>query len=62
MAAGKAQEAQEHSHSFDAAGLDHGLGPGGALRAQPIRDSAQEPCRTRSTPVIFSAASIGTAC
>ena len=42
--------------ALDAAGLDHGLGPSGAMRAQPIRNSAQEPRCARSAPVIFSAA------
>src|ERR1022692_3222936 len=34
MATGKAQKAQKHSHALDAAGLDHRLGPTGALRSQ----------------------------
>ena len=56
MAAGKAQEALEHSHSLDAAGLDHGLGPGGALRAQAIATLLKSHAAPRSTPLIFSAA------
>ena len=43
VAARKAQETLEHSDALDAAGFDHGLGPSGAMRAQSIRDSAQEP-------------------
>ena len=43
MAAGKAQETLEHPHTLDAAGLDHRLGPGGALRAQPSRDPVKKP-------------------
>ena len=44
MATSKAQETLEHSDALDSAGLDHGLGPSGAMRAQSIGDSAQEPC------------------
>ena len=43
MAAGKAQEANEHSRPLDTAGLDHRLGPGGALRAQSNAYLVQEP-------------------
>ena len=56
VAAGKAQETLEHSDALDAAGLDHGLGPSGAVRAESIRDLPKSQAAPRSTPLIFSAA------
>ena len=43
MAFGEAQETQEYAHPLDAADLDHRLGPGGAVGAQPAPHLAQEP-------------------
>lgn len=50
MPTGKAQKADQHSHSLDSAGPNHRLCPSGALGSQPGGYLAQEPRRAFLDP------------